>query len=262
MNTLPKAILFDLDGTLYLGERLIEGAAVSVERIRESGIRVAFLTNKPLDSPDSYATKLSRLGIPAETEDVMTSVSLTVSFLDQAGDIERVHVIGEDYLRTCIFAAGYAEATVPTETDMVVISLDREMDCSKIHFAYQAIVAGAQVVATNPDLLCPIEGGEIVDAGAWIAALEALLGREISDVMGKPSARCAEFALKHLDCSPDATLMVGDRMQTDIRMASTAGMRSALVLSGVTTGGALERFDYNPDFILDSVADLPDKLGL
>ena len=258
----PQAILFDLDGTIYLGDRVIEGAPNAVQRIRDAGIRVAFLTNKPLDSPEVYSAKLNGLGIPTSPEDIITSVSLTVSALAEYGLSQRVYVIGESYLKGCIEDAGHTEATEPSNTDVVVVSLDREMAYEKIHFAYQAITSGAHVVATNPDILCPIEGGEIVDAGAWIAALEALLRREITTVMGKPSRRCAEFAMRQLGRDPHETLMVGDRRETDGRMAIEVGMRSALVLSGVTSIEDFDRYAYRPEFTWESVADLPAALDL
>ena len=258
----PEAVIFDLDGTLYLGEGLIPGADTTVQTLRDAGIRVTFLTNKPIASPDVYARKLTGLGIHASADDVLTSVTLTVDYLDRAKCGRRVFVLGEEYLKTTLTEAGYTIASRPDETDVVVVSLDRSMDCGKIHFAYQAVLGGARIVATNPDLICPIDDGEIVDAGVWIAALEALLKRPITNVLGKPSARCAEVVLARLGCDPGDALMVGDRMETDIRMAVDAGMRSGLVLSGVSTEKDIDRHEYAPDHVWQSVAEMPEQLGL
>lgn len=258
----PEAVIFDLDGTLYLGESLIPGADAVVAALRDAGIRVAFLTNKPIASPESYAEKLSRLGIEAETSDVVTSVGLTVDFLDREAIGRRVFVIGEDYLKHSLRHAGYVEATCPEGTDVVVVSLDRSLDYTKIQFAYRAALSGARVVATNPDLICPMEDGEIIDAGAWIGALEALLRKPVTDVLGKPSRRCAEVCLARLGVDPANAMMVGDRMETDIRMAQDSGMRSALVLSGVTSMADIERYDYRAEFVWEDVTLLIEQFDL
>jgi arabinose operon protein AraL len=261
-SNLPEAAIFDLDGTIYLGSGLIQGADTTIASLRSAGVRVAFLTNKPISSPEEYANKLSSLGIDAKTSDIITSVSLTIDYLNRENSGKRVFVIGERYLQETLLNAGYSCANTPEETDVVIVSLDRNLDYGKIHFAYRAVREGAHIVATNPDMICPMDEGEIVDAGAWIAALEALIKQPISDVMGKPSARCAEVVLAGLDCLPENALMVGDRLETDIRMAVESGMRSGLVLSGVSDVSDVDRSDYQPDFVWESVANIPEALGL
>ena len=258
----PKAVIFDLDGTLYLGENLIPGADDTVDLLRSIGVRVAFLTNKPIASSESYARKLRGLGIEAEPQDVITSVKLTLDYLLSLGPRSRLFIIGESYLTQTLVNAGFPLADRPEETDVVVVSLDRGLDYGKLYFAYQAVKEGATIIATNPDLICPTDEGEIIDAGASMAALEALLGRPIDGVLGKPSRRCAEVALAALECQPSEALMVGDRMETDIRMAAESGMRSGLVLSGVSAARDVDRFAFSPDFVWQSVADLPASLGL
>lgn len=258
----PESVIFDLDGTLYLGDRAIPGAADTVQTLRVRGIRTCFLTNKPLTSGAEYAAKLSSLGIPAGPEDVITSVRLTRAYLLEHHPGARLFQIGEEYLARQLADAGFADADRPEETDVVVVSLDRRLDYGKLHFAYRAGLAGARLVATNPDLICPVEDGEIIDAGAAIAALEALLGRPIDVVVGKPSQKCLQTAIDVLGTTGDRVLVVGDRMETDIRMASEGGVRSALVLSGVTARCDLGRFSHSPEFVLDSVADLPAALGV
>lgn len=258
----PKAVIFDLDGTLYLGEGLIPGADNTVRKLRLSGVRVVFMTNKPIASPASYAKKLTLLGIEADSIDVITSVELTRQFLTRAYPGSRLFIIGESYLTQTLVDAGFSLAARPEETDVVVVSLDRELGYEKLYFAYRAVLKGAAIIATNPDLICPMGEEEIIDAGATIAALEALLKRPIDDVLGKPSRRCAEVALSALGCQPSEVLMVGDRMETDIRMAAETGMRSGLVLSGVSAASDVERYAFAPDYIWQSVADLPASLGL
>ncbi len=261
-NEIPNAMVFDLDGTLYLGEGLIDGADDTIEALRSAGIKVVFLTNKPIASPTSYADKLTALGIASSPSDVITSVTLTRDYLLAGGEGRRIYLIGEDYLRETLLESGFVLATCPEETDVVIVSLDRTLDYAKLHFAYTAAREGATIVATNPDVICPLKDGEILDAGASIAALEAVLQRPIDAVLGKPSRRCAEVALRRLDCSPGEVIMVGDRMETDVRMAVEAGMRSALVLTGVSTAEDAGRYAYRPDHVWSSVADIPEVLGL
>ncbi|MBS14648.1 MAG: HAD family hydrolase [Gemmatimonadetes bacterium] len=258
----PAAVIFDLDGTLYLGEHLIAGADVAVETLRKAGLVTTFLTNKPIDSPAIYAEKLSRLGIPVTESDVLTSVTLTIDFLQRSGHGDHVFVIGEDYLTDQIRQAGFRIASTPQETDVVVVSLDRTMSYEKMRFALEAARNGAHMCATNPDVICPMDSGEIVDAGAWIAGLEALLKRPITDVLGKPSARCAETVLARVGCEASRALMVGDRLETDMTMARNAGMQTALVMSGVTGVADLKAHGVQPDYVLGSVAELPDALGV
>jgi HAD superfamily hydrolase (TIGR01450 family) len=257
-----NAILFDLDGTLYLGENLIPNADLAVNQLREAGFSVAFLTNKPTASPRSYATKLTGLGIHADGSDVITSVRLTCDYLETNHPDARIFVVGESYLSDTLGERGFIAATLPEQTDVVILSLDRHFDYGKLDYAFKAVKSGARVIATNPDAICPMADGDIIDAGAWIAALEVLIKRPIDAVLGKPSSRCAQLALSVLGCQPEEVLMVGDRMETDMRMAREAGMKAALVLSGVTTQSEADLADPRPDFVLQSVADLPTVLGL
>jgi HAD superfamily hydrolase (TIGR01450 family) len=257
-----NAVIFDLDGTIYLGSQLIKGADDAVARLRQSGKRVVFLTNKPIDSPETYANKLVRMGIPADPQDIITSVRLTIEYLNSQCPSGRIYAIGETYLMGQLQEAGFTAATSPEETDIVVLSLDRHVTYDKLLFAFEAVKAGSTIVATNPDMICPTDTGDIIDAGAWIAAIEKLLGRSIDDVIGKPSDRCAEMALSLLGCEAGEALMVGDRLETDIRMAVTTGMRSALVLSGVTNRDQIARSDIQPDYVWESVADLTEALAL
>ena len=184
-----QAYIFDLDGTIYLGDHLLPGARVTVLRLRESGKKVLFLSNKPIENRDAYAKKLTRLGIPTETEDVLNSSFVASLYFGKQEPKPRIYVIGEASLVDELNRAGLTLAEVPEETDVVLISLDRDLTYEKIHFAYRAAKMGARVWATNPDLVCPMPNDEIIDAGATIAALEAILRRPIDGLIGKPSER-------------------------------------------------------------------------
>lgn len=248
-----KGFIFDLDGTIYLGEALIPGADRVIETLRKGGTRVIFLSNKPIEPRGAYAEKLTRLGIPTSERDVINSSFVAAHFLAREMPSGRVYVIGEPPLVRELEDAGLQLAVEPDGTDLVLVSLDRELSYEKIHFAYHAARAGAKVWATNPDLVCPMPDDEIIDAGATIAALEALLKRPIDGVIGKPSRLMIDTVINHMGLQPDVCLMVGDRLETDIAMGKAAGMATALVLTGVTSRKALQEADIQPDYVLKDV---------
>ncbi|MBI1960218.1 MAG: hypothetical protein HYS36_13440, partial [Candidatus Rokubacteria bacterium] len=170
--------LFDLDGTVYLGERLIPGAAEAVAALRQAGRRVAFLSNKPLQTRADYAAKLSRLGIPAQADDVINSSLVLARHLRGLDPGAPVFVIGEPPLIAEMRAHGF-EVREDERVRWVVIAFDRTFTYAKLNTALQAVRRGARLIATNPDRTCPVEGGEIPDCAGMIAAVEAVTGRTV-----------------------------------------------------------------------------------
>lgn len=252
-----RAVIFDLDGTIYLGERLIPGAQEAVQRLRVSGLRVVFLSNKPTDTRTTYAEKLTCLGIPAGAADVINSSLVATRYLQGRMPGARLHVIGEPPLLEELRQGGFSMARSPQETDAVIIALDRTMDYPKLHFAHHAVRHhGAVMVATNPDAFCPADGDEFPDAGGTIALLEATTGKKVGVVVGKPSRIMVDEILGHLGHPPAACLMVGDRLETDVAMGRAAGMATALVLTGVTRREELAAAPVRPDYVLESIQDL------
>jgi NagD protein len=252
--------VLDLDGTIYLGDQLLDGAAATVEALRAAGSRVAFLTNKPLESTAAYAQKLSSLGIPATAESVVSSIDALLRYLDQAARGARILPIAEPLLVDTLRSAGFAIVDPTTEdpatADLVVVSWDRTFDYPKLLAAFRAVRAGARLVATNPDPFCPTPDGDLPDCAAMLAAIEASTGRRAEAIVGKPSRHMAAALLDRLALDAGDTLLVGDRLMTDVRMAHEAGMASALVLTGATTADALLDATVIPDFVLDSIADV------
>jgi len=261
--------IFDLDGTIYLGEQLIPGAREKVAWIRGSGRRVVFLSNKPLEPRANYAAKLTRLGISAEPEDVVNSTQALVHYLRQHHANARLFVVGEEALVQELGQAGF-EVVAPIRAvhrveqleqidriDVVVAAFDRTVDYAKLNTAHQALARGARFFATNGDRTCPVEGGEIPDCGGVIAFLEATTGRKVEMVAGKPSGHILKAALARLAAPLERCLMVGDRLATDMAMGETAGMDTALVLTGVTQPQMLESSPWHPTMVLASVADVP-----
>lgn len=248
--------VFDLDGTLYLGDALLPGAAVTVRSIRSRGGRVAFLTNKPLELPEDYAAKLTRLGIPAGPEDVVSSTDALRLYLREHAPAARIFPVSEPLVAELLRADGFELTNDPPRIDVVVVSFDRTFDYSKLLTAYRAVRNGARIVATNPDPYCPTLDGGLPDCGAMLAAIETASGGRAEAVVGKPSFHMSHTVLTRLGLPPEDTILVGDRLLTDVRMAREAGMSSALVLSGATSADDLAMSDIQPDFVVRDVGEL------
>jgi len=249
--------LFDLDGTIYLGEQLIPGADATVAKLRDRGARVQFLSNKPVARRESYAKKLSKLGIPCTPEDVVNSPLASARYLAAEHAGERVMAMGEAPLQQELLDAGVELTEVVEETDIVLVSWDREVCWAQMDAAHQALLRGAKFFATNPDTVCPLEGGATVpDCGAMIAYLEASTGRHLEVMIGKPSPIITRMALAEIGLEAGRCLMVGDRLDTDMAMGATAGLDTALVLTGVTDREKLTASEVEPTWVLDSVAQI------
>ncbi|MEM6527106.1 MAG: HAD-IIA family hydrolase [Chloroflexota bacterium] len=260
--------IFDLDGTVYLGETAIDGAVGAIATLREQGKRVLFVSNKPLQPRSSYAEKLTRLGIPASPDDVITSGYVMGYHLAHNQPDLSFYVIGEPALIAEIRGHGLTvvdelldqdekDVIQPTSIDAVIIAFDRTLDYRKLNTAYQAILNGAHFYATNADKTCPMPGGGIPDAGATIAALEHLTGRKLELLAGKPSQLIIDVALDRMGLPAERCMMVGDRLETDIYMGQQAGMVTASVLTGASTREQAENMDSPPDFILNNIGEIP-----
>lgn len=254
-----RGYIFDLDGTVYLGDKMIEGAADAIRTLRERGDKVVFLSNKPIATRLSYAQKLTRLGIPTGVEDVLNSSLIVARYLRKTlAPGQPVYVIGEEPIRDELREHGIPIIAESAEADVVVLSWDRRFTYDMLNDVFQAALRGATVVASNPDATCPLENGQLPDTGTFIAALETALGRPAVIVAGKPSRVAAEAALEHLGLPAADCFMVGDRLETDIRMGNEAGMRSVLVLTGVGTREQAENGPDRPSAILPSIAGIVD----
>ena len=247
--------LFDLDGTVYLGEALVPGAAETVAALRGDGRRVAFLSNKPLQTRADYAAKLRRLGVPADAEDVINSSLVLARHLAALDSGAPVFVIGEPPLVAELIAHGF-EVRPDQRVRWVVIAFDRTFDYAKLNIALQAVRQGARLIATNPDRTCPVEGGEIPDCAGMMAAVEAVTGKTVEIVVGKPSPIILEVALARLDVPARDAVIVGDRIETDIVMGRRLGLGTVLVLSGVTRADDPRIAEIAPDLVLPSIRDL------
>jgi NagD protein len=249
--------LLDLDGTVYRGESLLEGAASATAELRARGRRIAFLSNKPLHARREYAEKLTRLGIPTSERDVITSLHVLVAYLRERAPQARVYAIAEPPLLAELRSAGLSLCEDPGRIDYVVAAFDRTFTYAKLNIAFQALQRGARFLATNADRTCPVDEGEIPDAACVIAALEATTGRKPEVVVGKPSPLMIQAGLQRLEVPPECCAVVGDRLETDILMAKNSSLTAILSLTGVTSRSMLENSSLQPDFVIDGIAELP-----
>lgn len=252
------AYIFDMDGTIYLGDHLLPGAKRLIEELRRRDIPVRFLSNNPTKDPHLYVDKLERLDIPTPLEDIANTVVTMTRWLKDHHPDKTVFPIAEQPLIDALQDAGIKISDDPEKIDIVIASYDRTFDYRKLQIAFDAIWfhKRAILVATNPDRYCPFPGGRgEPDCAAIIAAIEACTQTKCQVITGKPEPVMLEVAIEGLDVNPRNCMMVGDRLYTDIEMAKKTGMFSAMPLTGDSTmeeALALPKA-HQPDFLLDRV---------
>ena len=254
-----RGFIFDLDGTVYRSDTLISRAHEVIRLLRKNGRKVVFLSNKPLQTREDYAAKLTRLGIPTHPHEVINSTFVMTQYLKKNAPHARLFVIGEASFIEELKNAGFLIVEDPKEIEYVVVAFDRTFDYRKLNIAFQAIKLGAHFVATNPDRTCPIEGGEIPDCAGMIAAIEAVTGKNVEIVVGKPSPIMIQAALEVMGLRPEDCILIGDRLETDIKMGKESGITTGIVLTGVTSEDALREMKHTslqPDFVFQSIADV------
>lgn len=256
-----SAIILDMDGVLYTGKRPVEGASEAVRWFRGKGKKLIFSTNNSSSTRAEYARKLKSMGIPADESEIVTAGYATAIYLRRRYPDAVIYVVGEDGLRSELRGAGLkivSEEEAEGATH-VVVGLDRKLSYRKIAAGLRALRAGAYFIATNTDSTYPTEVGLTPGAGAMVGALVGCSGKEPSIVVGKPSPHTIKISLKLLGARPRETLMIGDRIDTDVMAGKAAGVRTALVLSGVCTKEDVRKVRNTrmaPDFVLKSIAEV------
>lgn len=250
-----RGFLIDMDGVIYRGGELIPGADTFVTRLLEHEVPFLFLTNNSQRTQRDVATKLKRMGIPAKEKHVFTCAMATAHFLAAQKPKGTAFVIGEGGLLQALHSCGYA--IVDHEPDYVVVGEGRTLTLEMLETATRLILDGARLIATNLDPNCPTQNGLRPGCGATVAFLEAATGVRALGV-GKPSPLMMGAARKALELQTSETVMIGDTMETDILGGAQLGFRTILVLSGGTARDDVDRYAYQPDLVVDSIADLID----
>lgn len=252
------AYVFDLDGTIYLGDHLLPGAARMIAELRRRGIPVRFLSNNPTKDPQMYSDKLTKLGVETPVSDIANTVVTTTRWLQANHPDAVLFPIAEEPLQRALREAGFTLSEDPEEIDIVIASYDRTFDYRKLQIAFDAIWfhKRAFLITTNPDRFCPFPGGRgEPDAAAIVGAIQGCTGTELVKNLGKPDPIMLHEALANVDVEVSRSMMVGDRLQTDIQMALDGGMASACVLTGeATEADVLDRSaDQQPTLLLDRI---------
>ncbi len=249
-----SGFLIDLDGTVFRGQELIDGAAEAIHTLQSLGKSVVFLSNRGNLSRAMCRKKLLGAGIRTDERSIVLSSSVTASFLKKHYPLSKVWVLGEKGLTDELALAGVAMAQKPQAADWLVISLHETVTYEDLNLAFKAASSGARIIATNRDRSFPNEGGHAMDVAGMIGAIEASAGAKTELVIGKPSWLMAEAACEALGLPPVECAIIGDSLESDIAMGRLYGMKSVLVLTGSAKLG--EPRLYEPDIVLDSIKDL------
>ena len=243
----------DLDGTIYLGDNLIEGASEFLNRLEQRGIRRFFLSNNSSKSVGQYLEKLRGLGIDAHEREVLLSTHDLIAWLSD-NEIVDTFLVGTEGMREMLEESGVSTAS--SEPEFVVLGYDTEINYEKLTTASVHLHSGVPMVASHPDMVCPSPNGGLPDTGAYMALFEATTGVRPSHICGKPNKGMILHKIEELGLDPSNCAMVGDRLYTDMEMADRAGVQGILVLSGEATREDLEESGLNPSLIVDSVSSL------
>lgn len=249
-----KLFLLDMDGTFYLGDRLIDGSLSFIDRVQKTGRDFLFLTNNSSHNAAFYVERLHRMGLDVPRSKILTSGEATCEVISEKYPAKRAYVLGNEYL-----IEEFHEAGIPVDDanpEIAVIGFDTTLTYEKVRKICDLVRAGLPYIATHPDFNCPTENGFMPDIGAIIAFIEASTGRRPDLIVGKPNTGIVEAAVRRTHIAPAQMAMVGDRLYTDIETGIRSGMLSVLVMSGETTREMLASSATRPDYTFDRLCDI------
>lgn len=228
-----RCYIVDMDGTFYLGNEPVAGAAEFAEAVQKAGKRFFFFTNNSSHDAAECAEKLRKIGYPAREEEIIISSHVCIDFLQRHRAGKRVYLLGNERMR-----GDFTKAGIPLcekNPAIVVLGFDTTLTYDKINKAARFLAGGAEYIATHPDINCPTADGFMPDTGSMIALFRASTGREPDLIMGKPYAFTVDYVCEKIGCKREEIAFVGDRLETDIAIGMKNGLKTALVFSGVTT---------------------------
>ena len=253
-NIKSKAgFIIDMDGVIYHGNKLLPGVNEFLSWMENSGKKYLFLTNASERTPKELHEKLKRLGIIVGEEHFYTSALATASFLASQKPEGSAYIIGDAGLINALYSVGYSINNV--NPDYVVVGDTHGYNFEKIQEAVNLVLNGARLIGTNPDITGPIENGIAPSTKALIAPIEMATGKKAYFV-GKPNPLMMRIALKKLEVQREEAIVIGDRMDTDIRCGLESEIDTLLVLSGITSNDDIDRFPYRPHYVLGGVVDI------
>ena len=255
-----KLFLFDMDGTLYLGDRLFDFTISLLAEIRRTGGKYLFMTNNSSKSVADYIKKLEKLGISSTREDFITSSQATAYYLHKHHEGQRLYVCGTESLKEELRWEGFTVTEKVEDTDCIVMGFDTELTFRKLHdVRYLLLTRELPYIATNPDLVCPTEFGSVPDCGSVCGMIFNATGKR-PVVIGKPSPLMPQLAMDRLGYSKEETCVIGDRIYTDVKSGLNAGITGILVMSGETTPEILAQSEDKPHLVLESAKEILEVL--
>jgi len=253
-----RCFLLDLDGTIYLGEKLLEGALEFVDLLHQRDCDYLFLTNNSSKDSRQYVEKLARLGLPVSRDKIMTSGEATAIHVQRQKPGARVYIVGTEALENEFRARSFV--LTDEMPDLAVLGFDTTLTYDKLWKLCNLVRAGVHYIATHPDYNCPTETGFMPDIGAMIAFVKASTDREPDLIVGKPNSLLVDFAAERTGIPASLMCMIGDRLYTDIALGATAGIPTILVLSGETQVHEVSNSPHQPTYIFQDIRAVADYL--
>ncbi len=252
-----KLFLFDMDGTLYLGNQLYPFTIELLDTIKATGGQYLFMTNNSSKSVVDYVRKLEKLGIHATRDEFMTSSQATAFYLHKHHEGQKLYVCGTESLKQELRMEGFTVTTNVDEVECIVMGFDTELTFQKLHDVSYMLLTRPELpyIATHPDLVCPTEFGSVPDCGSVCIGIKNATGKE-PIVIGKPSPLMPQLAMEKLGIRPEETCVVGDRICTDVKSGLNAGITGILVLSGATTPEILAASEDKPHLVLQDAGEI------
>lgn len=256
-----KCFLLDMDGTIYLGNRLIDGADIFLKELQNRNIRYIFLTNNSSKNKNEYLKKLKNMGIDVEIDNIFTSGEATTIYLNKLKKGANIFLLGTKALEDEFINAGFNLVKErEKDVDFVVLGFDTTLTYEKIWIACEYIAEGKKFIATHPDFNCPLDGGKFMpDTGSMIELIKASTGKSPL-VIGKPNRYIIDAILEKYSLKKEELVIVGDRLYTDIRTGIDNNITSILVMSGETDEKMVKNTEYIPDYIFNSVKEIAEIL--
>nr|WP_232337177.1 HAD-IIA family hydrolase [Lysinibacillus timonensis] len=248
------AFCFDLDGTIYVEDTLLPGVQEVIKKLRDLHKKVLFISNTSINSREVCRERLERFGIKSSLEEIITTNYLAARYFMKHFTNANVYIVGEQSLIEECNKFSIRITTDPLEATHVLVGLDRDFTYSKLNEAMRAVRNGAKLIVTNSDIVCPVLDGYIVDTFVLAQAIETAAEGKIDMVIGKPSTYYSSVIMDILNIPSENCLIVGDRLETDILLGLNSGMKTCLVLTGVTKKEEIENTNIYPNYVIEDLS--------
>lgn len=247
-----RKFVLDMDGTIYLGDRLFDFTPAFLDKVKQSGRDYVFFTNNSSKNADAYVKKLAKMGIVIPPEKMLISNEVIIDHLLRNFPGKSCYVCGTKLLQEDFINAGIE---LREDADIAVLGFNTELVYHQLSVLCDLVRAGKPFLAVNPDFNCPVENGFIPDCGSMARLVTASAGAE-PEYFGKPTRHALEYMLSRCGCAPEQMAVIGDRLYTDIAIAEGTPVTSILVMSGETTPQMLAESEHKPDFVFENLAEL------